>query len=98
VSNIKISVFGGTMNYPAMKKELSEKDYAGGKVSCWIDLIKQNLRPTRWLRPTKNGTKVNFDLISTKNEMSAALDELESYVKTINREHGFDYEINRGEY
>ncbi|MEC0242004.1 hypothetical protein P4H66_19560 [Paenibacillus dokdonensis] len=93
--NAKIEVVGGQMNYSKLNTKVEPRIYAIGKAHIWLDLINQRMKPKKWNKATAKGTKVTFDMITKPEILELAFDELEVYLKQVNREHGTDIELNR---
>ena len=91
----KIEVVGGQMNYSKLNTKLEPQIYAIAKAHIWLDLINQRMKPRKWNKATTKGTKVTFDMITTPETLEMAFDELEVYLKSVNREHGTDIELDR---
>lgn len=89
----KVSVVGGQMSYARLTNKMSEQDYETAKIRIWFHMLQKNMAPKKWLKPSKNGTKVNFDQISTQEQADQALDQLEVFMKSVNRRFGTDYKL-----
>ncbi|MEK5038998.1 hypothetical protein [Sporosarcina sp. FSL K6-3457] len=94
---MKAQVMSGQMVYKNLTAKFSDREYAIMKVNLWMHMLNDRMKPTKWLKPNKNGTKVNFDYIHSQEEYDQGLGELDVYLQEINRQFGFDFSINRDE-
>lgn len=61
-------------------------------------MLNDGERPTKWLKTTAKGTKVNFEMVKTKEDYEAGIkDLLEEYLQEINTKYGFDYSLTNKE-
>jgi len=90
-----ITVVGGQMNWRRLTSKVDEKTYEIDKVYCWLKMINDGMRPKRWNKPNGKGTKVSFEGIHDENGLNTALDELEVFIKSVNRKHETDFKLNR---
>lgn len=93
----QISVIGGRIQYKHLTSTLDERTFDIGKAHIWMNMITNYQRPTKWLKPTKKGSAINFDYIKTQDEVETAFDELEMYIREVNRKHGTDLALHRDE-
>lgn len=93
----KIGLIGGQMLFEKMTNKVNDKDYAQQKAWMWIQMVNDRKNPTRWLKPNSKGTKVNFYYIHSQEEYEKALNQVEPFLKEINRIHGLDYKLSRGD-
>ncbi|MCC3381942.1 hypothetical protein ACFQ5D_18095 [Paenibacillus farraposensis] len=92
---MNLSIIGGQLQYPRLKSSLDQKEYDIGKAFIWMDMLKSRHRPTKWLKPNRRGTKVDFEFIATNEGLQVAQDEFEVFLEQINRKHGTDFELTR---
>lgn len=92
---MKLSKISGQLNQIHLNIKIDEKTYDIGKAHCWLGLIQKGQRPTKWLKANSKGTKINFDYIKSSEEIEQCFDELEIYLRHINRKHGTDITLNR---
>lgn len=90
-----ISILGGQMNYPKLNTSLSGKDYDAAKLHLWLHMLKEMKRPKRWLKKSKNGTKVNFEMIKNQDDYDNGLSEAKAYMEQINLFHGFEFVLEK---
>lgn len=90
-----IEVVGGSMKHGALTSNLEERIYDIGKAHVWLGMIREYQRPTKWLKPNKKGTNINFSFINSQEDIDKAFDELEIYIREINRKHGTDITLER---
>lgn len=93
--DMKIRVVGGQIIQSALNTKIDEKTFDIGKAHCWLDMIQRGQRPRKWLKANLKGTKINFDYIKTDEEVDESFDELEAYLKQVNRKYGTDIELKR---
>lgn len=93
----KIRLIGGQMVFEKMTNKIDAKEYAQRKAWIWLEMVNDRKNPTRWLKPNSKGTKVNFDYIHSQDEFEKALDQIEPFLKEINRTYGLDYNLSRGD-
>jgi len=93
----KLSVIsvGGQMNFPKLSSDLSGKVYAISKVHIWLHMLNDNMKPKKWLRATKKGTKVNFDSIHSQAEYEKGLIELQVFIDEVNTTYGTDFKLRK---
>lgn len=94
-SEMKVSVTGGQMKYPNFSSTLSPDQQAIAKLMVWLELVNQQMRPKRWLKTTKNGTSVNFEMLESAEAVVAEMTKVQTYVDKINDEFGFGIELNK---
>lgn len=87
-----VKLVSGQMELPHLKTP-QDKDYEILRAQLWVHMINDGKRPTKWLNPSKKGTKVNFDFIGSKEAREQALNEFESYLKDVNALHGLDMKL-----
>ncbi len=92
---MEVGLVSGQKVFNNMTSKLDGKEYAIIKANFWLHMLNDGQRPTRWLKETTKGTKVNFDFIKTQEEYNAGLLELEAYLVIINKEHKLDFKLNR---
>lgn len=90
----QIKLVNGQMNFPNMKAPVS-KQYAIMKAQTWMYMLNDGQRPTKWLRATKKGTKVNFDYMDSPDQYESGLKELGIYLDEVNKEYGTDLSLKR---
>lgn len=91
----KISVVSGQMSYPNLNSKLPEDEYAKAKAHVWLHMLNEGQNPKKWLKATRNGTKVNFDYVSSQDEYEKGLVDLEYYLAEINVRFGLDYKLTK---
>lgn len=93
-----IKVQGGQMQFNFLSLKLQHEDpkqYEVNKAVVWLNMLNDLMEPVKWLKPNKNGTKVNFNSISSQEEYDKALAILEAHVEYINKVHGLDLSLNK---
>lgn len=90
---VKISVTGGQIEFKRLTNDLSEEDFAICKAFIWLKMLNDNMKPIKWLKTTKKGTKVNFETIKSLEEYKQGLKELTSYIQEVNEKFGSDLKI-----
>lgn len=91
----KISVVSGQISYPRLNSKLPDDEYAQAKAHVWMHMLNEGQRPKKWLKVTRNGTKVNFDYISSQEEYEKGLIDLECYLAEINTRFGLEYKLTK---
>lgn len=94
---MEIGLVGATIKNPKLTSLIGKKQYDIGKVYVWFNLLQRGQRPTKWGKPTKTGTRIEVEFVREQLKFEAAKDELEMYMRQVNREHGTELEFNRGE-
>jgi hypothetical protein len=94
MSDCKVMIIGGQKCFKLLSNRLTEKQYAACKVNAWFKMITKAEWPTKWLKPNKDGTRVNFKAMNGEDDYNKALDEIKSYISEINEKYGFDYKIS----
>ncbi|MFJ8262697.1 hypothetical protein ACIQ4I_12210 [Rummeliibacillus sp. NPDC094406] len=94
--NTKIQLVSGQIVFEKMTNKIDSKEYAERKAWAWLGMVNDGKKPTRWLKPNCKGTKVNFDFIQSQEEYEKVLDQIEPFLKKINRAYGLDYNLRRG--
>lgn len=90
-------LISGQLKFAKLTKDLSDELYAKIKCRLWMDMLNEGERPTKWLKPTVQGTKVDFDYIKSGEEYDQGLNELRIYIKEINEKFHLDYKIKKAE-
>lgn len=88
-----IRLVSATLKYPGLTNKLTESAYAICKAQIWFALLKESKRPTKWAKPTRNGTRIEVDFIHDVIGLEVATDELETYLREINARHELDLKI-----
>ncbi|GEC93802.1 hypothetical protein [Brevibacillus brevis] len=93
ISNFR--VLGGEKNYSGMTSELAKDEaaYAGVKAFAWFDMLKGKMKPIRWYKPTKKGTRVKFEMIASQEIYDTSYGEFEGYLKHINEKYSLGLEV-----
>ncbi|MFC8686337.1 hypothetical protein [Brevibacillus porteri] len=93
ISNFR--VLGGEKNFIAMTSDLAkdEEAYAVVKAYAWFEMIKGKMKPVRWYKPTKKGTRVKFEMIASQEAYYTSYGEFEGYLKHINQKYGLSLEV-----
>ena len=88
-----MKLVSATLKYPGLTNKLTEGAYAVRKAQIWFALLKESQRPTKWAKPTRNGTRIEVDFIHDVIGLEVATDELEAYLREINARHDLDLKI-----
>lgn len=89
----KITLVGGQLLVPPLTSALSEQNYACAKAFVWLDLLKDLKVPTKWLKPTKKGTRVDFDIARTQKQLDDSTADLKGYILSVNEKYDAQIEI-----
>jgi hypothetical protein len=88
-------VVGGRMIFKQLTSGIEAKKYAVGKAVVWLKLLNDGMKPVKWLKPTKRGTKVDFEFIRSDEEWESELERLNNYINEVNQMFGTDLKLNR---
>ncbi|MCC0635221.1 MULTISPECIES: hypothetical protein [unclassified Clostridioides] len=55
---------------------MDENMYEVHKLSLWTKLLKEGIRPIKWNKSEWNGTKIEFEVMKTKEDVKMAVNEL----------------------
>ncbi|MBA4293854.1 hypothetical protein C0431_12905 [bacterium] len=91
-----VSVVSGQMEYRLLVSP-EDKNHHLLKARIWVNLINDGMRPVKWLKSTKKGTKVNFVPITSDIQMNEAYDEFDTYLKMVNETYGTEMKLTRPE-
>lgn len=94
---MKVNVLGGQREFKRLTNAFSEEKIADLKAKLWLLMLNDGERPTKWLKTTAKGTKVNFEMVKTKEDYEAGIKDLEEYLQEINTKYGFDYSLTNKE-
>lgn len=83
-------MISGQIDFKKLNTNLSETDYAIGKVGVWVRMLNKGERPKKWLKARKGGTKVNFEIIQSETDFENGLNELKGYLAEIKNNHGLE--------
>lgn len=89
-----ITLLNGQMNFPNLKAPTG-KEYEVLRAQLWICMINDGKRPTKWLKATKKGTKVNFDFINSSESNEQAFKEVESHIANVNDIYGLKMTLRK---
>jgi hypothetical protein len=89
----RFSVTGGKIIQKKLTHKIDEETYAIGKAYFWMQLLKDGMRPKKWLKPNSKGTSVNFEMISSKEDKEIAFGEFKGYLNFVNDKHKTDLHI-----
>lgn len=87
-----VKVIGGQMHFTNLTQP-EGKQHDMLKARIWVNMINDGMKPTKWLKTGKSGTKVNFDNITSEEERNAALEEYKTFLERMNAEHGTEYKL-----
>lgn len=90
---MNIGVTGGRVNCTKLTSELGDRDYDLMKVGTWRDMLRRDMRPKKWYKRRKEGTKVSFDMIQSNEDALRAIKELQDYLTEVNLKHGTDLHV-----
>ena len=93
----KFQVIGGKMSFPKLTMKLYKDDpaqYSLRKANVWMNMLNELKRPSKFLKPTRRGTRVEYDYIREQKDYDSGLKMLTEYVDEINRT--FDLGIKIG--
>lgn len=79
-----IQVVGGQTKFSTMTNQCTEKEYMVIKAFAWNKLLKDKMIPTKWLKPNKQGTKVNFNMAKNQEEYDKEVAKFKGYVAEVN--------------
>lgn len=94
--SVQASFIGGKVQQPKLTLELQKKDikeYETGKAVFWLSMLRKRMKPVKWLKPNKNGTGVNFEMLNDQQAYDMAWGEYEGFIKSINEQHGLNLEL-----
>ncbi|GAC42817.1 hypothetical protein [Paenibacillus popilliae] len=94
-SDIKITLHGGEMMYSAMNSQVNAKEYSLRKMYAWFTMLNDRQRPITWKKPSKKGTRVKWEMVTTQQEYEMAWDELEGYIHAVNKRFATDFALKR---
>lgn len=94
---MKVEVLGGQREFKMLTNAFSEEKIAVLKAMIWNRMLNDGERPTKWLKTTAKGTKVNFEMVKTEEDYAAGIKDLEVYLQEINTKYGFDYSLTNKE-
>lgn len=95
---MKASVIGGQTQFPSLTLNFQKENivkYEEMKAAFWLLMLNDFQEPIRWLKPNKNGTKVNFDAIKTQLDYDNALAKLQVHIDNINKQYGTDLYVSK---
>jgi len=91
-----MNCIGGQLIQPLLNAKLEKDDpqkFEIGKAYLWNSMINDRMKPKKWFKTTKNGQKVNFDSIQSKEQLEVAKGELGGYLAYLNEKYGTDYKL-----
>ena len=71
----------------------NEQSFEVGKAYFWSSMLNDSMKPSKWLTPTRNGSRVKFDSIMDKQQMEIAKGELKGYLSYLNEKYGTDFSL-----
>lgn len=92
---MEIEAVSGQKHFKNMKNKYSERHLVIGKAQAWMNMLNDGMRPTKWLKTTAKGTKVNFDFIKTSEQYDEGIIELETFLNEINEEYSLGISISK---
>ncbi|KAF6547831.1 MULTISPECIES: hypothetical protein [unclassified Bacillus (in: firmicutes)] len=93
----KFQVISGKMSFPKLTMKLYKDDpaqYSMRIANVWMNMLNELKRPSKFLKPTRRGTQVEYDYIREQKDYDSGLKMLTEYVDEINRT--FDLGIKIG--
>lgn len=98
MNDMQIRMTGGQRLFSRLNTAIDEKLYDVGKAHIWLNLVNEHReRPVKWGKAAKKGTKVEFSVIRSAEDLEAAFDELEICIRSVNRKHGLEMKLTRPE-
>ncbi|ALA12323.1 hypothetical protein Sneaky_63 [Paenibacillus phage Sneaky] len=98
VGSIKKRIRDGCLINKRLNTTLERGVYDAAKAFVWVGMINQGCFPIKWLKPTKQGTKIDYVCFQSKDEADRAADEafddLDKYIKQVNQVHGLNIELD----
>lgn len=94
---MKVEVLGGQREFKRLTNAFSEEKISDLKAKLWLLMLNDGERPTKWLKTTAKGTKVNFEMVKTEEDYVAGIKDLEVYLQEINKKYGFNYSLTKKE-
>lgn len=88
-------VVGRQLFCNSLNTELEEKSFVEQKIHVWLNMVRDSQRPVKWGMPSKEGTKIDFEVVSSPQGINRVYDELETYLAHVNHVHGTAYRIER---
>lgn len=84
MSDLKAEVVRGQLSFKKMTPDKSQEEYEFLKLMHWTYmLLNDGMVPTKWLQPTKEGTKVNFRSVNKREEWQQATAEYKEYMESL---------------
>ncbi|MCP6683228.1 hypothetical protein [Bacillus nakamurai] len=93
----RMQVIGGEMSFPKLTMKVYKDDpaqYSARIANVWINMLNELKRPSKFLKPTRRGTRVEYDYIREQKDYDSGLKMLTEYVHEINQK--FDLGIKIG--
>ncbi|BFH11741.1 hypothetical protein WJ0W_006920 [Paenibacillus melissococcoides] len=89
----------GEMRFSSMtdKVALDDLQYSALKMSAWLQMLNNGMKPVSWAKPNRRGTRVKWESINSREEENWSFDELEGFVNAIKKRFGADIELIREE-
>ncbi|MEV2908672.1 hypothetical protein ABNF65_08415 [Paenibacillus larvae] len=88
----------GRLINKSLNTTLERGIYDAAKAFVWLGMINQGCFPFKWLKPTKQGTKIDYVCFQNQDEAeiaaTEAFGELEEHIKQVNQVHGLNIELN----
>jgi hypothetical protein len=93
---MEISAIGGKYQQRNLTLELLKNnpaEYETAKAVFWLSMLKKRMKPTKFLKPNKNGTGVHFEMLNDQQTYDMAWGEFEGFVANINKQHSLDLKL-----
>ncbi|AVF28806.1 hypothetical protein [Paenibacillus larvae] len=98
VGSIKKRIRDGRLINKSLNTTLEHGVYDAAKAFVWVGMINQGCFPIKWLKPTKQGTKIDYVCFQNQDEAeiaaTEAFGELDKYIKHVNQLHGLNIKLD----
>ncbi len=94
----KTHIIGRRLQYEHLNSVLYKKNkkmYMLLKAYSWLSMLQNGERPTNWSQADKDGTKVKFDKLHTKEEIDYATKEFQKYIDVLNKEYNLELILDK---
>lgn len=79
-----------TIVYPQLNTDISDTEHAIAKAHIWLELLNNRMKPIRWVKSTKTGTQINYEIVKTDKEYKVCVFLFKAYQHRINEDFGLE--------
>ena len=90
MKSFRLEELSGQILAEGLHNKLAQEEYDKLKIAIWEQMMNRGKRPAKFLKPQKNGTKVNYSVIQSQEEYEEAAKDFSRFLNEMNKKHGWN--------